>query len=238
MKLLLADLDGTLAESWTTKILPGVAQKLTRIKSDGVAIAVVTNQGGVGYRRHTDDETYPDLADVLDRMGAIATVLPIDRIYVALHHGRDEWPSCDDVDSVVVDADDSPYVVASWRPDWRKPGSGMLMQACEDFDVDPANALMIGDSDTDRINGFAFQWGKEFFSEYTDFSVPANIFSLRNILGLSVASMATCCGIHRDTYGKWERGEQRPPAAAQQLFRLIEWMGDDQLKNWMKHVRG
>lgn len=164
MKLLLTDLDGTLTESWNTKFLLNVTDKINELSAGGVKIAVVTNQGGVGYRRHTQDKKYPDLQSVLERMNDIARMLPIDKIYVSLDAGRAEWTNYDDPDSVIVDSNDNAYIQASWRPDWCKPDDGMLMQACNDFDIDPADCLMIGDRDTDKIKGFNFQWAQDFFN--------------------------------------------------------------------------
>lgn len=34
------------------------------------------------------------------------------------------------------------------------------------------------------------------------------------ILGLNIGEMSALLGIHRETYGKWHRGNQRPPAVA------------------------
>ena len=43
----------------------------------------------------------------------------------------------------------------------------------------------------------------------------------RQSLGLSVNAMAQRLGIDRNTYGKWERGEQRAPAIA---ATAIKWL--------------
>ena len=43
----------------------------------------------------------------------------------------------------------------------------------------------------------------------------------RQELGLSVNAMAQRLGIDRNTYGKWERGEQRAPAIA---ATAIKWL--------------
>lgn len=50
MRLLLADLDGTLVESWRETTLPGIPERLAELHAQGATVAVVTNQGGVGYR--------------------------------------------------------------------------------------------------------------------------------------------------------------------------------------------
>ena len=43
----------------------------------------------------------------------------------------------------------------------------------------------------------------------------------RQSLGLSVNAMAQRLGIDRNTYGKWERGEQRAPAIAATAIRWL-----------------
>lgn len=50
---------------------------------------------------------------------------------------------------------------------------------------------------------------------------PAEILQARQSLGLSVNAMAQRLGIDRNTYGKWERGEQRAPAIA---ATAIKWL--------------
>jgi DNA-binding transcriptional regulator YiaG len=50
---------------------------------------------------------------------------------------------------------------------------------------------------------------------------PAEILQARQSLGLSVNVMAQRLGIDRNTYGKWERGEQRAPAIATTAIRWL-----------------
>jgi DNA-binding transcriptional regulator YiaG len=50
----------------------------------------------------------------------------------------------------------------------------------------------------------------------------------RTSLGLSIADMARALNIHRQTWVKWERGEQQPPAVAITAMRLL----------WFLHMRG
>ena len=50
---------------------------------------------------------------------------------------------------------------------------------------------------------------------------PAEIKQARKSLDLSVSAMAQRLGIDRNTYGKWERGEQRAPAIA---ATAIKWL--------------
>lgn len=50
---------------------------------------------------------------------------------------------------------------------------------------------------------------------------PSEILQARQSLGLSVNAMAQRLGIDRNTYGKWERGEQRAPAIAATAIRWL-----------------
>lgn len=50
---------------------------------------------------------------------------------------------------------------------------------------------------------------------------PEQILQSRQSLGLSVNAMAHRLGIDRNTYGKWERGEQRAPAIAATAIRWL-----------------
>ncbi len=50
----------------------------------------------------------------------------------------------------------------------------------------------------------------------------------RQELGLSIAEMARTLNIHRDTWGKWEREVQKPPAIAITAMRMLvflKWRG-------------
>lgn len=49
----------------------------------------------------------------------------------------------------------------------------------------------------------------------------------RQKLGLSIAEMAQACGVHRQTWTKWERGERSPDAAAVRLISLLVWLHDE-----------
>lgn len=50
----------------------------------------------------------------------------------------------------------------------------------------------------------------------------------RQKLGLSITEMAQLCGVHRQTWTKWERGERSPDAAAVRLVSLLAWLHEDE----------
>lgn len=43
-------------------------------------------------------------------------------------------------------------------------------------------------------------------------------------LGMTREALALAMGVHRQTLAKWQRGEQRPPAAAQRLALVLQWL--------------
>jgi len=51
-----------------------------------------------------------------------------------------------------------------------------------------------------------------------------NIKKARLKTGLNIAEYSAALNVHRDTYSKWEREIQRPPAAAMTAIELIEFL--------------
>lgn len=48
----------------------------------------------------------------------------------------------------------------------------------------------------------------------------------RQKLGLSINDMARACGVHRQTWVKWERDERSPDSAALRLIHALLWLFD------------
>lgn len=167
IRLLLCDLDGTLVEAWRTTPLPDVRERLIVLRDQGVPVVVVTNQGGVGYRYAHEQRgewaraaQYPTFEAIQSRLAAIAAVLPLNRGYVSLYHGRPDWPIPDD--RRIIEFHSPIPTCWSWRPGWHKPKPGMLLQALEDLKVAPSEALLVGDRPEDqeaaRAAGVPFRW--------------------------------------------------------------------------------
>lgn len=56
-------------------------------------------------------------------------------------------------------------------------------------------------------------------------------------LGMTREALAKAMGVHRQTLAKWQRGEQKPPAVARQLARLLLWLhARGLLPAWLTHV--
>ena len=106
-------------------VFPFTADALRLLKRAGFAVVVVTNQAAVA--RGLVDETFVEtvhreLSARLARGGA-----DVDRYYYCPH---------------VADAPVERYR-QSCR--CRKPGPGMIEQACREMDLDPARSVMVGD---------------------------------------------------------------------------------------------
>lgn len=153
-ELILCDLDGTLAVKWKPELLPGRVQELERLDRP---VAIVTNQGGVHAHYAWEvrgngerAERYPTLETIQERITAVSRQVPqVERAYAALYVGHNGYPLPEPAADVITTLPTGVVFHASWNPAWRKPDAAMLHQACHDFKVLPANALMVGDSEDD-----------------------------------------------------------------------------------------
>lgn len=110
------------------ELLAGAAQAIAELNRAGVPVAVVTNQRGVALGRMS-------LADVEAVHDALGEALRpagahVDAFYVCPHENH--ACAC------------------------RKPQPGMLLAASRDFGVGPADAVMIGDAESDVEAGRRF----------------------------------------------------------------------------------
>jgi len=155
------DVDGTIAERDTTDLLPGVAEWFA---ANQTAVALATNQGGVGLRHWMiegnfgDPSKYPDEIDVKVRMRKLRKKLGIrsSNVFISFAYQSKtsgKW------NPVVQAADEE------WSQEWRKPSPGMLIAAMRRNGA--KSAVMVGDSDEDRAAaraaGIDFIHANEFF---------------------------------------------------------------------------
>ncbi|MCX8129909.1 MAG: HAD family hydrolase [Clostridia bacterium] len=100
------------------------------LKDSGWLCIVITNQSAVARGMMTEDE--------LERIHeVIYNTLPVDRIYYCPHHPEKA-------------AYDSPYRV---KCDCRKPGTGMILSAARDFNIDLNQSFFVGDRSSDIMAG-------------------------------------------------------------------------------------
>lgn len=168
-KLYLFDLDGTLAEFKTGKILENVKETIAQLPDDAKC-AIVTNQGGAGLKYWMEFEgfgnpaKYPSEQQSRQHVKNVLAELGVEwLVYFAFAYqstSKGNW-------SPTPDAEDTEDI-RCWSRNWRKPDSGMLEQALADFGIAAADALMIGDWAEDSLAAakidVPFIWAHEFFN--------------------------------------------------------------------------
>jgi HAD superfamily hydrolase (TIGR01662 family) len=171
-KLIIFDVDGTLADRDTNVLLPGVLDWFEQ-HGDEYDIALATNQGGVGLRwwmvkdGFGEPDKFPDQRDAENHVQAVINQLPerfresldlhayICFAYQSKKSGK--W-------SPVPEGHEDDW---QWSPEYRKPARGMLVRAMGEFLVYPQETVMVGDSEEDEQAAQAahctFQNADEFF---------------------------------------------------------------------------
>jgi hypothetical protein len=168
--LYIFDLDGTLAETWKTGLLPGVAERVGELGND-VDFAVATNQAGVAWNA-VEGEPYPRPAEIGRRLVGVAEALPALKEALWLVSIGDEevelpperWRG---LAAGVTQAAAPLRVRTSSDPAWRKPRSGMLLEARQAFGARPDEILFVGDREGDAAAaaaaGVRFVYAERFF---------------------------------------------------------------------------
>ncbi|MBN8531111.1 MAG: HAD-IIIA family hydrolase [Alphaproteobacteria bacterium] len=126
-RLLLLDRDGTVTierEGFITQphqleLIPKAAEAIALANHRGLRVALVTNQSVVGRGIITEEQLEEIHAHLHSLLGAQGAVL--DAIYAATDHPDRPTPR-------------------------RKPGSGMLREALNEFGVSASESVMVGDS--------------------------------------------------------------------------------------------
>jgi rfaE bifunctional protein nucleotidyltransferase chain/domain len=134
-RLALLDRDGTLMrdvpflnDPEKVELLPGVGEGLARLQAAGFALAIVTNQQGVGLGYTTRQEMIAVNQRLFRALGPYG--VRIARVYYCPHTAAD-------------------------RCDCRKPGAALPRKALEDFRISPDRAVLIGDTELDIEAGKA-----------------------------------------------------------------------------------
>jgi D-glycero-D-manno-heptose 1,7-bisphosphate phosphatase len=110
-------------------LLPGVVEALTLLRDAGYLLIVVTNQAGIA-RGYYDVPAINKLHEYL-RIQLAENGVTLDGIYFCPHHP----------DGLVNGL--------SVEYECRKPAPGMLLQAAQEFNIDLASSVMIGDKTSD-----------------------------------------------------------------------------------------
>jgi histidinol-phosphate phosphatase family protein len=131
--LVLLDRDGTVirdvsfsSDPAQVELLPGAGEGLAALQAAGFALAVVTNQQGVGLGYYTTRQMIAVNQQMFRALGPYGA--RISKIYYCPHTAAEDC-AC------------------------RKPRAGMVERALRDFHVQPARAFVVGDSATDCAAG-------------------------------------------------------------------------------------
>lgn len=121
---------GYVGEPERLEWVPGARRAVAALNAAGILVIVVTNQSGVARGMFTED----DVSAVHAAMQAdlLAEDAHIDAFYVCPFHAE----------AVVSD-----YLHPD-HPD-RKPNPGLILRAMNDWRIDPARAILIGDKQSD-----------------------------------------------------------------------------------------
>jgi histidinol phosphatase-like enzyme len=173
--LICLDVDDTIVEKWTTKLLPGVKEWLINCAED-VAIALISNQGGVGLRYWLEKsgkkvpDYLPTRLEVEERMIKIAMdMMSWKNVEMAIHFSmsfQDEKGVWGPIPNRLLHKIDHICpIYTSWNPAWRKPLPGMIEHARSLYPE--ADVIMVGDREEDYLSAanalVPFFWGDEFF---------------------------------------------------------------------------
>lgn len=133
-KLIILDRDGVINEDSPLYIksqdewhaIPGSLGAIAKLQRYGYKIAIATNQSGIARRYFTVDDLNLIHKKMLAQIASAGGNLHSDNIFICPHKPED---CCE----------------------CRKPKPGMLLQAAHQFNIDPSEILMIGDSMRDII---------------------------------------------------------------------------------------
>ncbi|WP_330363798.1 D-glycero-alpha-D-manno-heptose-1,7-bisphosphate 7-phosphatase [Butyrivibrio sp. WCD2001] len=110
------------------ELYPFTAKCVEDIKEQGYLAIVITNQSAVAKGLYTEDDLKHMNQLVMEQTG-------IDALYYCPHHPQGIVPK---------------YTMVC---NCRKPKTGMIDQACKDYDIDLDNSYMVGDRACDIILG-------------------------------------------------------------------------------------
>ena len=151
------------------EFVDGIFELCRNAKRLGYLIFVVTNQAGIGRGYYTEQ----DFLKLTEWMCGVFKVqgVNIDKVYFCPSHPE--------------------HGIGQYKVDslYRKPGPGMILQAAEEFGVDLARSLLVGDKESDIQAGVAA--GVAFNLLYCPLGTERPIYSTANTVIDSFADITT-----------------------------------------------
>jgi heptosyltransferase-2 len=122
---------GYLADPEQIRLIPGAVEALHDLQRAGYRLVLITNQAGVARGLITEQDVQRVNAALVSRLAAAGVTF--DGVYYCPHH-PEHGPA--------------EYRVAC---ECRKPGPGMVRRAVEEYGLDPARSVIVGDHSTDTL---------------------------------------------------------------------------------------
>lgn len=121
------------------ELIPGVAEAIKKINASGYLCIVVTNQPVIARGEVTVDELDSIHKKMETELGFAGAY--VDGLYYCPHHPHKGY--------------EGEVVELKIECDCRKPKSGMLLKAAEEFNIDLNSSYMVGDGENDVMAGLA-----------------------------------------------------------------------------------
>jgi histidinol phosphatase-like enzyme len=170
-RLIIFDMDGTLADRDSGELLPGVADWFTEHGAKH-EFGIATNQGGVGMRRWmeqdgfgspedypTEDDVWKHIDGLVGRLQRTYSVRIHPLVCFAYQSKKGKWSPTPSPKGSFYDS--------CWQQNWRKPAPGMLLELMSHYNRVASETLMVGDRPEDEQAAanadVDFQWAWEFF---------------------------------------------------------------------------
>ena len=108
---------------------PDVFDGLKKLQEAGFKLVIITNQSGIAVGYYTEDDFHKLTEYMLNEFSKQG--IKIEKVYYCPHHPEGIIPELKQVCTC------------------RKPATGMIESAIEEFNIDPLNSFLIGDKETD-----------------------------------------------------------------------------------------
>lgn len=195
------------------QLLPGVAQKCARLRTQGHSLAVASNQGGVAFGIISE-------AEAADLVAHAASLIQADAWAMCPHHPGGSIPA---------------YAIEC---NCRKPAPGMLLDLMARLGYKARDVAFVGDQESDQkaaqAAGVRFAWAADFFSGNSYAKIMRFIEA-----GLSQSETARLLGVRRQNinsilkYGPKQRSPQKKAEFSEALMaNVLECIQEFWLKNY------